>query len=53
MCDLSSKLLNDIKGIYVNSLAYIRVKGGESEFFVINSCARERRIIFLGYPMCT
>ena len=36
MYDVSSKLLNGIKSMYVNSLACVRVKGGESECFRIN-----------------
>ena len=30
MYDVGSKLLNGIKSIYVNSLACVRVKGGET-----------------------
>ena len=35
MHDVGGKLLNGIKSMYVNSLAYVRVKGGESECFRI------------------
>ena len=35
------KLLNGIKSIYVNSLPFVRVKGGESECFRINSGVRQ------------
>ena len=41
MYDVGGKLLNGIKSIYVNSLACVRVKGGESEGFRINSCVRQ------------
>ena len=37
MYDMDSKLLNGIKSIYLNSLACVRLKGGESECFRINS----------------
>ena len=37
MYDMGSKLLNGIKGMYVNSLACVRVKSGEIECFRINS----------------
>ena len=37
MYDVGGKLLNGIKSMYVNSLACIRVKGGESECFRIDS----------------
>ena len=36
-CDAGGKLLNRIKNMYVNSLACVRVKGGDSECFRINS----------------
>ena len=32
MYDVGGKLLNGIKSMYVNSLACLRVKGGENEF---------------------
>ena len=41
MYDVGSKLLNGIKSMYVNSLACLKVKGGESECFRINSCVRQ------------
>ena len=41
MYDVGGKLLNGIKSIYVNSLACVRVKGGESEGSRINSCVRQ------------
>ena len=31
MYHMGIKLLNEIKNMYVNNLAYIRVKGGENE----------------------
>ena len=34
-------LLNGIKGMYVNSLACVRVKGGESERFMIDVGMRQ------------
>ena len=37
MYDVDGKLLNDIKSIYVNSLACVTVKGCESECFRIES----------------
>ena len=37
MYDVDGKLLNGIKSIYVNSLTCIRVKGGEGEYFRIDS----------------
>ena len=40
-------ILNSIKGMFVNSLAYVRVKGGESEFFRINRGVRQGCIISL------
>ena len=33
MYDVGGKLLNGIKSMYINSLAWARVKGGESECF--------------------
>ena len=38
---LGGKLLNGIKIIYINSLASVRVKGGKSEGFRINSGVRQ------------
>ena len=40
MYDVGGKLLNGIKSMYVNSLACVKVKGGESECFRINSGVR-------------
>ena len=40
MYGVCGNLLNGIKSMYVNSLAYVRVKGGESECFMINSGVR-------------
>ena len=45
MYDVGGKLLNGIKSIYVNSLACVRVKGGERECFNINSDVRQRCIM--------
>ena len=41
MYDVGGKLLNCIKGMYVNRLACVKVKGGESECFRINSGVRQ------------
>ena len=38
--DVDSKLLNGIKGVYVNSLGCVTVKGCESECFRIDSGVR-------------
>ena len=35
--NVGGKLLNVIKSIYVNNLAWVRVKGGESECFRVDS----------------
>ena len=40
MYDVDVKLSNGIKSMYVNSLACIRVKAGESESFRINNGLR-------------
>ena len=37
MYDVRGKLLYGIKSMYINSLASVRIKGGESEYFRINS----------------
>ena len=41
MHDVGCKLLNNIKSMYVNSLACVRVNGSESECFRINSDVRQ------------
>ena len=41
MYDVGGNLLNGIKSVYVNSLAFVRVKGGKSECFVIDSGVRQ------------
>ena len=41
MCDVGGKLLNGMKSMYVNSLACVRLRGGESECFRINSGVRQ------------
>ena len=46
MYDVGGKLLNGIKSIYVNSLAYLRVKRGKNECFRINSGVRQGCIMF-------
>ena len=45
MYDVGGKLLNGIKSMYVNSLTCVRVKGGESEYFRINSGVRQMCIM--------
>ena len=45
MYNMGGKLLNSIKSMYVNSLACVKVKEGESECFRINNNMRERFII--------
>ena len=45
MYDVGGKLLNGIKSTYVNILACVRVKGGESECFRIKSGVRQGCII--------
>ena len=42
MYDVEGKLFNGTKSIYVNSLACVRVKGGEVECFKIHSDVRQR-----------
>ena len=44
-CDVGGKLLNENKSIYVNSLACVRVKGGESGCFRIDRGVRQGYII--------
>ena len=41
MHDVGGKLLSGIKSMYVDSLACVRVKGGESECFRIDSAVRQ------------
>ena len=41
MYDVGGKLLIGIKSLYVNGLAYVKVKGGESECFRIDSGVRQ------------
>ena len=41
MMGWGSKLLGGIKSMYVDSLACVRVKGGEREWFRIDSGARQ------------
>ena len=38
---MSGKLLNGITSMYVNSLAYVRGKGGKNECFVIESSVKQ------------
>ena len=46
MYEVSSKLLNGIKSTYVNSIARVRLKGGENEGFRINNGMRKSCIMF-------
>ena len=46
MYDVGVKLLNGIKSLYVNSLACVRVKGGESKCFRFNSGVRHGCIMY-------
>ena len=39
--DVGGKLLNDINSIFVNNIACVRVKGGESECLRINSGVKQ------------
>ena len=41
MYAMDGKMLNGIKSLYVNSLTCVRVKGGESECFRIDSGVRQ------------
>ena len=45
MYDVGSKLLNGIKIMYINNLAYVRIKINESECFRINSSMRQGSIM--------
>ena len=45
MCVGDGKLLNGVKSMYINNLACVRVKGGESECFRIDSGVRRGCII--------
>ena len=45
MYDVGNKLLGGIKSIYADSLACVRVKGGESEQFRIDNRVRQGCII--------
>ena len=46
MYDVDGKLLNRIKTMYINCPACVRVKGGESELFRVDSGERQGYIIF-------
>ena len=43
--DMVGKPLSEIKGMNINSLECVRVKGGESEYFKINSSVRQSCIM--------
>ena len=45
MYDVGGKLLNDIKSVYVNSLACVRVKVCEKDCFRIDSGVRQMCIM--------
>ena len=42
---MNGKLLKSIKSISVNILAYVRVKGGESEYFRTDNSVRQESIM--------
>ena len=44
LCDVGGKLLSGIKNIYVDILACVRVKGGQSERFRIDSGVKQECI---------
>ena len=46
MYDVGGKLLNEIKSIYVDSLACVRKKGGESECLRSDSGVRQGYILY-------
>ena len=46
MYEMGGKLLIGIKIMYVDSLACVRIKGGESEWFRVDSGVRQCCIIF-------
>ena len=46
MYDVAGKLFNGIKSMYVDSLACVRVKGGKSEWFRVDSRVRQGCIMF-------
>ena len=45
MYDVAAKWLSGIKGMYVDSLACVKVKGGENAWFRIDSGVRQRCIM--------
>ena len=49
MCDMGDKLQSEIKSMYIDSSACVRVKGGENEWFMIDSGVRQGFIMFM-YP---
>ena len=51
MCDVGGKLLSGIWSMYVDSLACVRVKGSEVEWFRINSGVRQECIMSLRFSM--
>ena len=53
MYDVGGKLMNGIKSMYVHSLACVKVKGGESECFRINSGMRSTNPLPALNPPCT
>ena len=48
---MGDKLLNGIKSMYTNSLVRVRVKGGESECFRIDSGVGQGHVCPLGFSM--
>ena len=43
------EVLNSTKSMYVNSLAFVRVKGGKSEFLRVDTYVRQECTIFLWF----
>ena len=43
--DVGGKLLNGIKSMYIKSLAFVRIKGGGSDYFKTDSAVRKIFII--------
>ena len=52
MYGVGSKLLNEIKSMYVSILECVRVKGGDSECFMIGSGVRQGFSCPFGSSIC-
>ena len=48
MYDVGVKLFNGIKSMYVNSVAFVKVRGSESEYFMVDSSVRQGVSCLLG-----